>query len=242
MITMHHNIFGGRYNVISPYLANLIAYYKLDSNSNDFSDNSHNGIDTNVSYANAGKVGNSATYNGTTAKTLIPQSTDFDFSDVTADISFSVTMGVYFSGSGNAVLMCKYFNSGSGQWVIQSIGNQMFFYLQTNGSNYIYKITTAALSTGIWYHLGFTYDGSATTAGLKIYVNGTLATVTPVSAGTYTKMAITSNPVGLGVDSTGALNFFNGRIDETYVWKNRVIDATEMADAHTKFNAGQTLI
>ena len=50
----------------NPFLPNLVAYYKFDTNSNDFSGNSHNGVDTAISYANAGKVGNCATFNGST--------------------------------------------------------------------------------------------------------------------------------------------------------------------------------
>lgn len=47
---------------------NLISYYKLDSNSND-SVGTNNGTDTSVSYV-AGKIGNAASFNGSTSTIL----------------------------------------------------------------------------------------------------------------------------------------------------------------------------
>src|SRR6478736_294265 len=69
----------------------LVAYYKFDSNSNDYSGDTHNGIDANISYANVGKVGNSATFNGTTSFIYSPQSIDFDFNKNPGDLPFSIS-------------------------------------------------------------------------------------------------------------------------------------------------------
>jgi hypothetical protein len=227
---------------VSPYLANLVAYYKLNTNSNDFSGNSHNGADTSVSYANVGKVGNSATYNGSTSKTLIPQSTDFDFSNLISDIPFSFTMGVYFTGSGNVVLMCKFSNVSTGQWIIQTSGTRVQVFLFSNSFTFLSNTMTASLSTGVWYNLTVTYNGNGTNSGIKIYIDAVLQTVTNSNAGIYSKMPINNTPIGLGSTSLGTSFFFNGRLDEVYVWKNRELSALEISNAYTKFNAGQTLI
>src|SRR6478736_4152257 len=82
------------YNQGNKNKTGLVAYYKFDSNSNDFTKNSHNGTDTSVNYATAGKVSNSATFNGTTSFINVPQSNDFDFSNAGGDIPFSVSFWI----------------------------------------------------------------------------------------------------------------------------------------------------
>lgn len=227
---------------VSPYLSNLVAYWKFDSNSNDFSGNGHNGTDTNISYSNAGKVSNSATFNGTSSNILVSQSTDFDFSNATNDLPFSISMGIYLSGTTDYFFLSKYNNTTNFQWEIQQSGSRLYIILFSNGSTYIGTYTTATLPTGVWLHFGFTYDGSATTGGLKTYINGVLQTVTSFTAGTYTKMPITNTPVGIGCASNGTSFRLNGRTDECYVWKNRILTGAEILTASNEFYAGNPLI
>src|ERR1035437_2379030 len=68
----------------------LVSYYKLDANSND-SVGSNNGTDTAISYANAGIIGNCATFNGTTSKINIAGITLKSYADKTISIWFKST-------------------------------------------------------------------------------------------------------------------------------------------------------
>jgi len=45
-----------------------------------------------------------------------------------------------------------------------------------------------ALSTGVWYHIVGTYDGSADAAGFEVYIDGSIATDTGLASGIYTAM------------------------------------------------------
>lgn len=55
-----------------------------------------------------------------------------------------------------------------------------------NGANFIEAQGTTRIIPGNWYHIVCTYSGSETFAGLKIYVNGVLESLTNTGGGTYT--------------------------------------------------------
>ncbi len=52
--------------------------------------------------------------------------------------------------------------------------------------------------TGVWSHVAMTYDGSEAAAGIKIYINGAITTVTTSTLGTYTGMANETSPLRIG--------------------------------------------
>ena len=112
-------------NVVSPYLADLIGYWKFDSNSNDFSGNIHNGTDTGVNYSSGGKVGNSVTFSGGTNRVAISQSTDFDFSSGGLDIPFSLSFWVYTTNSSASQWIISKRDGTNAQWQIAIAANNM---------------------------------------------------------------------------------------------------------------------
>lgn len=230
---------------VNPYLADLVAYYKYDSNSNDFSGNGHNGTDTSISYANAGEVGNCATFNGSTSFISVPQSTDFDFSDAVSDIPFSVLTGGYFSGTSNTIIGKNSNSSNNGQWNIYNLSGKIYVLLWKDpvGGIYIGRTSSVTLSLNTQYHICVTYTGSGTSSGIKIYINGIedLFT-TDFSAGIYIKMPITNEPLIIGkLQASGSFNL-NGRLDEIYVYKNREMTSELILNASNEFFAGNPLI
>jgi hypothetical protein len=232
--------------VVSPFLADLVAYYNFDTNSNDFSGNSNNGTDTAISYSNLGKVGNSATFNGTTSKISVPQSTNFDFSNATNDLPFSTSIGVEIvNNTTNYTIFGKNKNTANnGQYNLYILSGKIYILLWQNpvAGFYIGRVTTATLSASTWYQIGITYDGSALSTGIKIYLNGVESTTTNFSSGVYVKMPIVNEPLIIGqLQGSSAFNL-NGKLDEFYIWKNRVLTSGEMLTAYNNFNTGQTLI
>ncbi|KAA0259297.1 MAG: hypothetical protein EDM79_19545, partial [Chloroflexi bacterium] len=55
----------------------------------------------------------------------------------------------------------------------------------TNNTNSISRNTTKIWQPGTWYYIVATYDGSESTNGINIYVNGVLQNSTASTAGTY---------------------------------------------------------
>ena len=81
-------------------MTSLLAYYQLNSNSNDYL-GAKNGTDTSVSYG-AGKVNNAATYNGSTSKSDLGNNFNFERTD-----SFSVAFWIKFTETNNKFFIGK---------------------------------------------------------------------------------------------------------------------------------------
>ncbi len=227
-------IFGRKYG--SALLTNLVAYYNLDANANDVV-NSHNGTSTNISYSNAGKNGNCATFNGTSSMIVTPQTTDFDFSTISSDLPFSFSFWSYSaSNSGTQYVINKRAASGvTDQWAIAKVGVNLYLNLFTTTSIYIGKYINATPTLNVWEHYVVTYNGNGANSGITWYKNGVSTATTNSSAGTYTKMPITSQTATIGRANWTATGYLNGRLDEMAIWKNRELNATEVAEL---YNAG----
>ncbi|WP_035615876.1 lamin tail domain-containing protein [Haloferula sp. BvORR071] len=87
----------------------------------------------------------------------------------------------------------------------------------------------------LWHHVAFTYDGSSTAAGLKIYIDGVDANAT---AGIDNLGGNIANgllaPLNIGTRMNGAYHTFTGAIDEVAIFNN-ALAAGEIASI---FSAG----
>lgn len=94
-------------------------------------------------------------------------------------------------------------------------------------TNYIGKISTNLLSTGSWYHIVGTYDGSKNLSGLKIYINGIEQNTSDRVGGTYTGMSNGLSPVIIGKGGWDSGVEFDGVIDSIRVY-SRALGAHEV--------------
>lgn len=209
---------------------NLISYYNLNGNSND-SVNSNNGTDTSVSYsASYGKLSSGASYSsGSSSKTSIASNANLDFTS-------ALTISGWINPQSFATpcyMITKFRSSswssgGGGQWM-----------LRVNDANnieaniYLASLTGAvatglSLTTGTWYHVCFTYDGS----NIVIYLNGssvkTQAASGSISAGSF------------GADIGGnslAGEYGSQYLDEIGIW-SRALSSAEITQL---YNSGGAL-
>lgn len=204
---------------------NIVAYYKLDGNSND-SVGTNNGTDTAITYSVAnGKINQGAGYNGSTSKITIS-----DASVLKPATNFSINLWIYpTSFALNFIgLFDKYVGSTSGYAIdIQSSANKLPRFLIYNGAN-TNIIATTALAINTWYMITATYDG----ANAKIYVNGILEATTSTSGSVVTG---TDNPT-IGGDGVST-NLFTGNIDEVGFW-NKPLISSEISQL---YNGGKGL-
>jgi hypothetical protein len=204
----------------------LVSYYNLNANSNDCV-GSNNGTDTDISYATAGKIGNCATFNGTTSIVI--------YSDK-----------IIPSGAKSIAFWAKTSNDGSQYPVIIENGNRfadnngttimmyntgkLWFFVRKLGSNLIFQIaSTIAINDGAWHHFVCVWDGTTSTNGAKLYVDGSLdkqatATSTDTTA---------SNNLLMGRSTDGS-GFWDGSIDEFSIW-SKVLTPAEITSL---YNAG----
>lgn len=154
-----------------------------------------------------GKYLNAVTLSADTGKILIPHSADFNFCDSSGDLPFSfsfwikinsipVTGFVNLFRKSDAILGACYqayisCDSGSCKFAVKLFGDST--------GTYIGRISSSSLLlTGYWFFLTITYDGSAASTGIKIYINGAESPTKDDSLGTYVMMQQTTDPLSVG--------------------------------------------
>ena len=195
---------------------NLVAYYKLDGNSND-SVGSNNGTDTSITYSLAnGKIDQGAGF------TISPRSIIVSGSNV--GISGSSPRTVCFWAkviSGTSLL----------GWGLESAG--LLFVLQLSGTNYYFYGNNRDINTGVAYDNNWnfhcvTYDGTT----LKWYLNNSIIASQALSLNT------TDTPLSIGSANRNNTGYnYNGLIDEVGIW-SRALSSTEVGEL---YNSGAGL-
>ena len=114
----------------------------------------------------------------TTEDTVLFGGTDDELESFSG--SFDLGWEDEFSGSAlikrtfiaNQGIMGQTDGNGDGYW-LRIVSNKLMLALASApGSNEFKRTGTTALAIDTWYHVGFSYDGSKTIGGLKVYVNG----------------------------------------------------------------------
>lgn len=139
----------------------------------------------------------------------------------------------------SASVLIKYISNATGNgWLIAKrggllveyqfiiFGGVLYFEIRNpaTNSNYInatFAIASLSLQNAVWYRFTFTYDGSKSQNGIKIYFNNVLLSTTNSMTGTYTG----SNNNSLM--DIGIANFIdqikpNAYIDQTAFWRKEL--------------------
>lgn len=215
---------------------NLVAYYKLDGNSND-SVGSNNGSDSGITYdASYGKIGQGASGNGT-SYTSIPSQAAFNLQS-----SFTLLSWVYLTSYGKGTsyeerIISKdsvtsenrcFIFSTSGPAETGNVGKLRFIYNII--SNYsVFSTSTVGLNG--WYYVGI-----VSTAGTyTFYINGVASgsgsiNITPAYQGTA--------PLSLrSIINDQYRESMIGYQDEVGIW-SRALSSTEIGEL---YNSGAGL-
>ena len=108
-------------------------------------------------------------------------------------------------------------------------GNKLTFSFFTSNSTLIQAENTNTLSTGQWYHLACTYDGSSDANGIKLYINNVENSTVLVNS----ISGVATNNVALQIG--GQDSFFTaGTIAKARVWN---VELTA-SDVNTQYNGG----
>lgn len=205
----------------------LISYWKLDESSGNALDahGSNTGTDSNTVGAAAGKIGGARDFE-------LSNSGYFDCGDP-ANLrlsTFSVSAwinGESWSGTGTRTVVAKTNVTGGGNLRnyhldVTTGGKVRFGFTSSAGVFQGFTESTATLSTGTWYHIVGTWDGTT----VNLYINGSLDNSTD-PAGTPTPNTTTGN---LCIGRLGPNNaaYFDGLIDEVGIW-GRALTADEVA-------------
>lgn len=212
---------------IDPYLADQIAYYPFDTNSNDLI-NAQNGTDTAISYANAGVVGNCATFNGTSSMINIADNDNFSFGTG----AFSINFRIYPVGNSGYLISKRNASFIEYQSTYNITSGTIILTLFSGGlvGNSIGRTFSGTLIANTWNMVTFTFSGGTSASNIKCYLNATALSGTNNVAGTYVSMSNTTAGVILGRLGSAASGYLNGRLDLTRFWKTRELTPTEITD------------
>jgi len=238
-MVQNNYIFGKKYG--EALIENLVAYYAFENNAND-SLGVHNGTPVNMLYL-SGKNGLCANFSNDAEIRYIDiaDSDDFSFTNGTNDLPFSFSCWVNFSSfssTGNFIISKRTNVSGGDEWQMNyavSTGRLSFVkYSLLNTQNQSVR-TDFTPSFNQWYHIVVTDGGTGNVADFRMYVDGVLQT-TKVN-NSYVRMPNGTSIVRVGHPSwtINANLKHRGLLDELAIWKDRELNATEVAEL---YNAG----
>jgi hypothetical protein len=158
----------------------------------------------------------------------------FDFEYTNA---FTLSLWVKFDTIGISQPLINKYKLGinKGYFFLLSNKNEVRFGLQSQ-SGQIFEIKTPinTITSGVFYHIVATYDGSNTIGGLNIYINGNLANFNQIFNQPLISTLIDSNqPLEIGRLST-TFGYLNGLISKVRIW-NTELSAGEVT---TEYNTG----
>lgn len=197
-------------------LTNLLAYFKLDTNSNDSSGNGMDGTDTSITYSPA-IINNGALF-GSTSNIICPSL------PIAGATALTTSFWIKPTSAKLGVIFCAYNPIVGGHQfaAVISATNTIRLEVSSDGSTDIGGGTTTTLTTGIWYHIFIVFDGSQTSNVniLKIYINGIQQTLT--FTGTMGNVVGPTNYnfwIGSLVGNQAAL-YLDGMLDEVAIWNS----------------------
>ena len=213
---------------------NLIAYYKLDGNSND-SVGSNNGTDTNITYStDYGKINQGARFQSNSSKIELVTASTLGLGGTS--LSFSCWCRVETPSSSAGYILG--FQSSSSytffEWAgfrVQTDGKLRFTFYTTSGSfkEYTSPNNPNIMNDGKKHHIVFNYDG----ASVKVYIDNSLFWTQNI---TGTISFNSTEPLRIGVGHPAA--FYNGGIDEVGIW-NKALSSTEITELYNSGNGLQ---
>jgi hypothetical protein len=213
----------------SSLLTGLIAYYKMDGNSNDSTGNGHNGSDTNVTYSSSGAIINQAAqFNSSyTSYITVPHNSALNIEGGDSTISF----WEYFQTGGQYMLEKGLYSSGT-YWGVLHLsggGTIQVVFGTANDTNDDYIRTNTIYGAGTLRHILATHSDAGRT--IKVYANGVLDTATTQLIGAGSISPSNTNPLLIGAQEfsggTPTQNFY-GALDEMGFW-NRVLTSAEIS-------------
>ena len=198
----------------------------------------------------SGRGNHGLVYGATTPPPATPQALGYlfdgvdDYVDAGNDASLNFTKTSSFSGSAwiniSNIAASNYIFS---KQRILSPYEGYGFSVNTDGKLWVQLVDTTVKSKrvnssqtlvgGVWYHVGFTYNGSTSASGIKIYINGLDKTGTILFDEAFITDMSNILPFQIGVrDITHEP--FNGSIDEVRIY-NRALSAGEITKLFNRY-------
>jgi hypothetical protein len=220
----------------------LIAAYKFENNGNDEIGLYNGSVGSAVTFSSTNAVDGLAGQfiSNTNSRIIINDDNAFSFTNGTTDLPFSIKANIStISTFLTQPIFSKWngTNNNTSEYLLYCrapTGRLALLLLNKNaGGGFIGLETTVSVTNGLLNNVIVTYDGSATVAGVKMYVNGVLQTLNNFSSGSYVGMRNTTVTPIIGNRSSGNSPFV-GTIDELYVF-NAELNTTQVAALQSNY-------
>ncbi|UCG90730.1 MAG: LamG domain-containing protein, partial [Candidatus Heimdallarchaeota archaeon] len=141
---------------------------------------------------------------------------DFSFGGDAFSVSIWACPETHYSTRG---LMTKWNKYGNREWRFTCSGAYIYLELSNpTESAWIRGKADYSMSTGTWYHLTATYDGSESNSGITIYINGINETDVRDGSGTFTGMTNGNAMFCIGNEDNYNYRDFDGRLDNARIY------------------------
>lgn len=141
-------------------------------------------------------------------------------------------------GSGYHQIICKLDSTYKG-WGFQMVDGKLSGYLYADyvGAVFIYETGATTISDNAWHHVAMVYNGASQ---IKLYVDGTQETTTPLSGGVLSSITNTGNTIIGSYDgNTSGIDLWPGYIDELRVWNAALSNPTIGVNYTTELNGNE---
>ena len=143
------------------------------------------------------------------------------FGDSSEDSALSISLWYKTSDVTNQPLITKTGNlTNKREWYLSFGSNdKIYFGLFDDSTNVGVYVYTAALTSteDAWTHIAVTYDATEHPTGMKVYIDGTVVSVTAVDNASYVAMENTAYDVWIGGQQYSSASL-NGNIDEVAIF------------------------
>jgi len=198
----------------------LIAYWTLDNDANDYSGNGYDGtISGNASNTREGRVSGAYVFDG---NDYIDGMNNYD------GLNFTVSGWIKYTSSQSTPGFVSFTDSSGKRKDVYVYNNNALrvFYRNSTGSYWGSTSTFGALNDGKWHHIAATFDGTVPYG----YVDGVKYSVTSPSA----QSSYPASEFRIGALIIGSMlpaYYFDGTIDEVAIY-NRSLNSTEVAELY----------
>lgn len=146
-------------------------------------------------------------------------SDDLSFGNGTTDSPFSISAWINMDDATRFRIASKFNSSSNNEYIFTTSASDLLalnLYDESLGGYIGRKYNTALTSyQGQWIHVACTYDGTSSSSGIKLYLNGSKVAAINSSSGSYDAMENTIQPLFIGQQ---AGTYANGKIDEVSIF------------------------
>ena len=215
--------------VCAPPAPGLVSWWAAEGDATDVLGINTGTLQGGAGYAR-GRVGQAFNFNPASGTVTVPDSPTLRLTNQLT-IEAWINARTLNDSPGYAIVNKLSFATGNKGYQFILVGNMIQGLFNSPGLSWPSERISSGpiISTGVWYHVAFTYDQSA----MKLYCNGQ-----PVATNVIGAHAIATSSSDLRISGADDHAYFDGLIDEPSVYE-RALAADEIAANYNAGNAGK---